>query len=149
MDIAQVTRIARMMVEEWGMSAKLGFIRYAAADTREMFVPDKAYSDETARLIDEEVRRIVAEAYDDAQKLLREHWDKVVAVAEALLRHETLDAPDVHKLMRGEQLTRPTVSDLLAAEARRSRENAPATPGAPATPPPATEGPGSALPTPA
>ncbi len=124
-DVAQVTRMARTMIEEWGMSPRLGFIRYAGEDTREMFLPEKGYSDETARLIDEEARRIVDEAYVDAQKLLDDHWDKVELVAAALLKYETLSADEVHRLMRGEILDKPTVSELLAAEARkRSRESA-------------------------
>ncbi|MFU8829559.1 MAG: hypothetical protein ACNA8P_09025, partial [Phycisphaerales bacterium] len=77
------------------------------------------YSDETAKIIDEEIRRYAAEAYRDAEELLFENWDKVEAVAEALLKHETLDADDVHRLMRGEPLGKPSVSDLLAAESKR------------------------------
>ena len=119
-DIAQVTRIARTMVEEWGMSPRLGFIRYTGSDTREMYVPEKTHSDQTARLIDEEVRRIVDEAYTDATRMLEENWEKVVAVAEALLKYETLDAADVYKIMRGESLGRPTVADLLAIEAKKN-----------------------------
>jgi cell division protease FtsH len=118
-DIAQVTRMARTMIEEWGMSDRLGFIRYAGEDTRESFLPEKSYSDATARLIDEEVRRLVDEAFKDAEKLLIENWEKVEAVAQALLRYETLSADEVHKLMRGERLDKPTVGELLAAEARK------------------------------
>ncbi len=130
-DIAQVTRIARTMVEEWGMSPRLGFIRYAGSDTREMFMPEKSYSDETARIIDEEVKRFADEAYVDAEALLAREWDKVVAVADGLLKYETLDAPDVHRLMRGEPIGKPTISDLLAAEAKKSRDAAAATRPAP------------------
>ncbi|MFN7022597.1 MAG: ATP-dependent zinc metalloprotease FtsH, partial [Phycisphaerales bacterium] len=119
MDIAMVTDLARNMILEWGMSPKLGFIRYAPVDTREMQLPEKAYSDATAAMIDEEIRRLVDEAYADAKRLLDENWDKVVAVAEALLKYETLGADEVKKLLRGESLGRPTVSDLLAAEARK------------------------------
>src|SRR5690606_9241388 len=114
----------RHMVLEWGMSERLGFIRYTGMDTRETFLPERDYSDETAKLIDEEIRKIVDEAYRDAKRILEENWEKVVAVAEALLKHETLSADDVARLMRGEQLTRPTVSDLLAAEAEKSRREA-------------------------
>ncbi len=120
-DISQVTQIARTMVLEWGMSDKLGFVRYAGRDDREGFMPDKDYSDETAQIIDDEVRRLSDEAYADAEKTLRDSWEKVVAVAEALLRHETLSADEVDTLMRGEPLSKPTVSDLLAEEARKQR----------------------------
>ncbi|MBS0198794.1 MAG: ATP-dependent zinc metalloprotease FtsH [Planctomycetes bacterium] len=120
MDIAQVTRIARSMVEEWGMSPKLGFVRYAGSDTREMYMPEKDYSDETASTIDDEVRRLADEAYTEARRLLEENWEKVVAVAEALLKYETLTGEEVERLMRGEQLTRPVLTEDLKAQARRN-----------------------------
>jgi cell division protease FtsH len=137
MDIAQCTQIARTMIEQWGMSDRLGFVRYAGADNREMFVPERGYSDETARIIDEEIKRIVSEAYDDAKRLLEANWEKVVAVAEALLKYETLDAQEVFKIMRGESLGKPTVSEMLAAEAQRVREAAarPTEPAPPELPP--------------
>ena len=115
-DIAQITQLARLMVLDWGMSDKLGFIKYTGEDSKEMFMADRDYSDETAKAIDEEVRRIVDEAYGDAQRMLEEHWDRVIAVAEALLKHETLVGDDVHRLIRGETLNKPTVADLLAGK---------------------------------
>jgi len=130
-DIAQATNLARTAVVEWGMSDRLGFVRYAGADAREMFMPEREYSEETARLIDQEVRRIVDEAYRDAQKMLEEHWEQVEAVGEALLKFETLSADEVHALMRGEKLTRSTVGDLLSAEARKSEPTAGAEPAKP------------------
>jgi cell division protease FtsH len=122
MDIAQVTELARAMVLEWGMSDKLGFVRYAPADTREFQLPEKSYSDETAKLIDEEIRRLVDEAFSDARQMLEGNWEKVVAVAEALLRYETLTADEVQRLLRGEVLNKPTVSDLISAEAKRNAD---------------------------
>ena len=138
MDIAQVTRMARAMVLDWGMSERLGFVKYSGEDTRESLVPEKEYSDETARIIDEEIRRFVDEAYVEAKRLINENWEKVIAVAEALLKYETLGADDVRKLMRGEPLTKPTVSDLLAAEARALAQPATSrpTPDAPPEIPP-------------
>lgn len=123
MDISMVTRLARTMVLEWGMSERLGFVRYAGQDTRDFFAADKEYSDETAHVIDDEVRRFVDEAYADAQRLLSENWDKVDRVAQALLKHETLSADEVGKLMRGELLLKPTVADLLAAEAAKNESS--------------------------
>ncbi len=134
MDIAMATSIARSMILEWGMSQRLGFIRYAPADTREMQLPEKDYSDETAHLIDEEIKRLVDEAYGEAKKILDDNWDKVVAVAEALLKYETLGADDVKNLIAGGTMTKPTVSDLLAAEAKRLEE-------APRRPKPSEPGP--------
>ena len=144
-DIGQVTQLARTMILEWGMSDKLGFVRYAGQDTRESFVADKDYSDDTARVIDEEVRRLVDEAYREAERLLEEHWDAAVAVAEALLRYETLSGDEVHRLMRGEELDKPTVSDLLAAEAKKS----PGVTIAPPMPDADPEPPAGAMPSPA
>jgi len=125
-DIQQVTQIARTMVLDWGMSDRLGFVRYSGADTRESFVPERDYSDETAKIIDEEIRRLTDEAYEDASKILQDNWDKVEAVAQALLIHETLTADEINALMRGEQLSKPTVSQLLAAEAKKKRDETPA-----------------------
>jgi cell division protease FtsH len=121
MDISQATNIARMMILEWGMSPKLGFVRYSGSDTRESFIPERTYSEDTARIVDEEVKRIVDEAYIEAERLLIEHWVKVEAVAEALLKHETLTGDEVHKLMRGETLGKQTVGELLRAEAKRAQ----------------------------
>ena len=119
MDIKMATQYSRAMILQWGMSDRLGFVNYAGSDTRESFLPEKDYSPETARVIDEETRRFIDEAYGDARSMLEQNWDKVVAVAEALLRYETLQKDDVDRLMRGEQMAKPTVADLLAAESAR------------------------------
>ncbi|MBY0261570.1 MAG: AAA family ATPase, partial [Phycisphaerales bacterium] len=134
-DISQVTGIARMMVLEWGMSPKLGFVKYSGSDTRESFVPDKDYSDDTARIIDDEIRRIADEAYQTAARMLEANWDKVVAVAEALLKYETLSADEVRKLLSGQPLGKPTVSQLLA-DAGKQATVAPPSKGPNAEPPP-------------
>jgi cell division protease FtsH len=115
MDIQMATKFARHMILEWGMSDKLGFVNYAGADTREMFIPEKDYSDVTARMIDEETKRMIDEAFSDAQRLLDQNWDKCAAIAEALLKYETLQGEDIKRLMRGERLGKPTVSELLEA----------------------------------
>jgi cell division protease FtsH len=114
MDIEQVTRMARAMILDWGMSPKLGFVKYSAIERSEFGFNEKPYSDDTARIIDEEVRALSDEAYRDSERLLNEHWPKVDAVAQALLKHETLDAEEVQKLCRGESLDKPTLSGLLA-----------------------------------
>jgi cell division protease FtsH len=147
MDIKMATQYARAMILQWGMSDRLGFVNYAGSDSREMFLPEKDYSPETARIIDEETRRIIDEAYTNAQQLLADHWDKVVAVAEALLKYETLLRDDVDRLMRGESIGKPTVADLLAGEAASPK---PATLGGKLADPPKS-GPelGGALPSPA
>ena len=146
MDISQVTKIARAMILEWGMSDRLGFVRYADADGQERIVPEREYSEATARLIDDEVRRIADEAYADAERVLDEHWDEVERVAGALLKYETLTADEVRALMRGEEISKPSVGDLLKAEAKK--KPAPGPPGR-IEPRPEDEPPAGLLPSPA
>jgi len=117
MDIKMVTAYARAMVLEWGMSDRLGFVRYAGDDSRETLMPDKDYSDDTARMIDEEIRRMADEAYTDARRMVEDHWTQIVAVSEALLRLETLQREEVERLMRGETVERPTVAEMLSKPA--------------------------------
>jgi cell division protease FtsH len=128
MDITMLTQLARHMVLEWGMSDKLGFVRYSGVDNREMYLPEREYSEETARIVDEEIRRMAAEAFADAERIINENWEKVEAVALALLKHETLSVLEVERLMRGEALSKPSVSDLIAAEAAKSRPTPPPAP---------------------
>jgi len=115
-DIQQVTQLARAMILEWGMSPKLGFVNYMGSDHTEQIVAEKEYSEQTARIIDEETKRIVDEAYADAERMLTEHWEQLEAVAEALLKYETLSSDEVHAIMRGESIGRSTVADLLASD---------------------------------
>ena len=116
MDIQMATNYARHMVLDWGMSERLGFVRYSGQDSQEMYVADKDYSPETARIIDEEIKRLIDEAYEDARRMVDEHWPKVEAIAEALLKYETLQSDEVQVLVDGGTLDRPTVADLLDAE---------------------------------
>jgi len=122
MDIEQLTKLAKAMVLDWGMSEKLGFVRYTSENDDRMF-SEREFSEETARIIDEEIRRLSDEAFNDAKRLLDERWEAVERVAEALLKYETLDADEVHQLIRGEPLGKPTVSDLLAAEAKKLKSD--------------------------
>jgi cell division protease FtsH len=120
MDIKMATQYARAMVLEWGMSDRVGFVNHAGSDQREMMLPEKDYSEQTARIIDEEIRKIVDAAYDDCTRLIDTHWEQLVAVAEALLKYETLSSNDVDQLMKGERIEKPTVAELLSAEAAKS-----------------------------
>jgi cell division protease FtsH len=116
MDIDHATKLARAMVIEWGMSDKLGFVKYSPDDSRETLFSDKTYSEATAAIIDQEVRRLIDESYHDAEKLVADNWEKVSTVAEALMKYETLDADEVRRLCLGETLDRPNLSDILAGE---------------------------------
>ena len=126
MDIHMATEYARHMILEWGMSDRLGFVDYAPQTNENALVPEKSYSEETARTIDEEVRRLIDESYRDADRLLSEHWDKVMSVAEGLLKYETLNSDDIELIMSGGTLDKPSVADLLEAESRRKPSETPA-----------------------
>jgi cell division protease FtsH len=99
-DIQRVTAVARKMVLEWGMSERLGFVRYADEEDRLAGLPLREQSERTASEADEEVRHLVGEAYNDAEQMVKQHWDAVVAIAEALLDRESLMARDIHRLVQ-------------------------------------------------
>ena len=122
MDIQQATNIARSMVLEWGMSERLGFVNYNRDDSRDGMVLDKDHSPETARIIDEEVKRLIDSAYDDATRMISENWEKVEALAQALLKYETLQSDEIIDLIEGRRVERPTVSDLLDEESKSTSD---------------------------
>jgi len=96
-DIQQVTRIARGMVERWGMSEKVGFLTVAPQDGQSMLLPGaEPVSEATQELIDAEVRRIVDEEQDATQRLLASNRERLDWLAEALLERETLDEADAY-----------------------------------------------------
>ena len=96
-DFQQLTQIARHMVGRWGMSEAIGTITVIPQDGQGPLFPGAAgVSEETQRLIDEEVRKIVAAARVEVLALLRENRDKLDSLAQALLDHETLDQPDAY-----------------------------------------------------
>jgi cell division protease FtsH len=103
MDIRQATDIAKKMVCRWGMSEKLGALSYTGREEHIFLGRDitrsEDYSDETAREIDREVRRIVDGAESRARDLLRENFDKLKLLGETLLERETLSAMDVYELL--------------------------------------------------
>ncbi|KAK5094492.1 AAA ATPase afg3 [Lithohypha guttulata] len=94
-DFNKVTRMATAMVTEWGMSSKIGYLNYKDDEQR----LHKPFSEETARNIDMEVRRIVDEAYKQCKDLLTEKKDAVHAVAEELLKKEMLVRDDLVRLL--------------------------------------------------
>jgi len=127
-DIQQATTIARKMVLDWGMSDKLGFIRYAKDEQNAglLALTGKEYSDATAEVIDAEVRGIIDGASAAAVGLIESHRDKIEALAQALLKYETLSDEEVRQILAGTPLQRPNVTDLLDAEqAKRRAEEAP------------------------
>jgi cell division protease FtsH len=96
-DIQQVTGIARGMVARWGMSEKVGFVAVAARQSQGLLLPGaEPASEATQELVDAEVRRIVDAEQESTRKLVAEHRDRLDALAEALLEHETLDERDAY-----------------------------------------------------
>ena len=110
-DIMQATDLARRMVTEWGMSDVLGPLRYSANE-QEVFLGHSVtqrqnISADTARLIDEEIRRIVTDGEKLARKVLLENRNQLDLLGKALIEYETLSGEEVMKLLRGEPLDRP------------------------------------------
>ena len=109
-DISQATNMARKMVTEWGYSEKLGTIRYAQ-DQEEVFLghsvsQSKNMSDETAALVDSEVRRIVEGGYSRAKKILTDHMDDLHKLAKALMEYELLSGDEIKDLLAGRPIIR-------------------------------------------
>ncbi len=96
-DIQQLTMIARQMVGRWGMSEAIGPIAVLPEEGQGMFLPGVSEtSQETQRVVDAEVRAIVENAHQEVTRLLEEHRDQLESLAQALLKAETLDAPDAY-----------------------------------------------------
>ena len=106
-DIERATTIARNMATKWGLTAALGPQTYSE-DEDEVFLgrsvtQHKHVSDDTARLIDEEIRRIIDTAHSKAKAILVEHEDALHMMAQALLKYETIDTPQIDQIMNGEE----------------------------------------------
>ncbi|TML23628.1 MAG: ATP-dependent zinc metalloprotease FtsH [Actinobacteria bacterium] len=115
-DIQQLTEIARQMVGRWGMSDALGPIAVIPTDGRGPLLPGASeVSEHTQQLIDEEVRRIVDEAYDQVVALLGENRGKLDSLAEALLEHETLDEDEAYAAAGVERVPTDTAGQYARA----------------------------------
>jgi len=118
-DLERATKVARKMVCEWGMSETFGSI--ALSDNgQEVFlgrelVQHKQYSEETARLIDSEVKKIIQKAYDRAWELLHDNEAIMHNLAQALLDRETITGDELTQIMNGEQLPPLTRTDNSAS----------------------------------
>src|SRR5204862_7702647 len=97
-DLVSATELARKMVREWGMSDRIGPMAWGSQGMvflGEDIMQSRDYSDETSRVVDEEVERILREQETRATKLLTKHRTGLEAVATALLEHETIDGDEV------------------------------------------------------
>ena len=112
-DIRMATNIARKMVCEWGMSEDLGMVEYGE-ERGEVFVArdvgsSRGYSEVTARKIDEEIKKLIDDAYAKAKSMLLEYNDALINLSKALLEYETLDARQVEEIIEhGEMKDPPT-----------------------------------------
>ena len=110
-DIERATDIARSMVTKWGLSEKLGPLTYSE-DDGEIFLGKsvarhKSVSDVTANIIDEEIRQLIDECYQDAKAILEKKTDKLHLMAEALMKYETITAAQIGQIMDGQEPSPP------------------------------------------
>jgi len=104
-DIERATEMARKMVCEWGMSEKMGPLTYGSKEEQVFLGRDMAnqknFSDETAKLIDQEVKNLVMGGYKKAHEIITKHRDSLEKMALALLDRETLNASEVKDIING------------------------------------------------
>jgi cell division protease FtsH len=116
-DLERATELSRKMICEFGMSEVLGPITFGRRQDTQVFLGrdisrDRNYSEEVAYSIDKEVRRMIEEAYEKTEAMLREHMDKLHLIAAALIEKETLEAYELEQLMKDGQIgERPVEPD--------------------------------------
>ncbi|MCI6831937.1 MAG: ATP-dependent zinc metalloprotease FtsH [Clostridiales bacterium] len=116
-DIERATTVAKSMVTKYGMSDLIGPINYSSGQ-QEIFlgrdmVETDSISEELAAKIDEEIRRIILDAYAKCEEILMEHMDQLKRVAEYLVRNETMDGESFEKLFNGEEVPDKTSGEQL------------------------------------
>lgn len=118
-DIKYASKLARAMVTEWGMSDKIGPLFYGP-DQQETFLgyapPSRLSSEQMANIIDEEVKRFVEEAHENAKRILTEHLDELHSIAGSLLEFETLSGDEIRGLLKGEAIKRVEVEKKVATK---------------------------------
>lgn len=125
-DIQRATEIARDMVTKYGFSKKLGPVNYSSGE--EVFLgkdltSKQSYSDEIAKEIDEEIKNIIEEAYQECEKILTENSKELNVVAEALLEVETLDGKQFMQLINGEVTPRELAANIAEMEETIAEKN--------------------------
>ena len=126
-DIAAATNLARSMVTEWGMSDLLGPVLYAE-NSGEVFLgksvtQNKNMSEDTARLVDAEIKSLVMSGYNEAKQILQDKRKEWELLAEALIEYETLTGDEIKQVVKGEKLERN--GDAPVAEERRTHSSVP------------------------
>ena len=132
-DIQVATQTARGMITAFGMSEKLGRVRYQANE-QEVFLghavtQTQNVSEATAQLIDQEVRRLIEEAEGKAKQILTEHLDDLHIIAKALLEYETLSSDEIDQVLRGEKVVRDDTGGAGSGADRRRRASVPTSSG--------------------
>ena len=125
-DIEQATQISRKMVTEWGMSDLLGPMTFGKKN-EEIFLgreiqSQRDYSEVTARMIDEEISRIVRDSQRIADEILRKNIEILHRIAQELLKYETIDSKDLEKILKGKKLTRALNGQDKLKKKRKSRQ---------------------------
>ena len=126
-DINAATNLARAMVTEWGMSDVLGPIRYSE-NSNEVFLgrsvtQNQNMSEETARLVDSEIKRLVTEGYEEAKKILNKHKKDWETLAVALMEYETLTGDEIKAVIKGEPIDKS--KDAPVSEEKRTKASVP------------------------
>ncbi|KRN78047.1 ATP-dependent zinc metalloprotease FtsH [Weissella minor] len=127
-DFQQATQIARSMVTQYGMSDKLGMVELENHNTPSMGRNGLTYSEDTAKVIDDEVRRLTSDGYNTAMSIIAEYQDKHEAIAQALLEYETLDEKQILSLfetghMPNEKQVQPEEAKPMSYEEARAAVN--------------------------
>ncbi len=142
-DIDRATTIARKMVCDWGMSEELGPLSFGRKEEQiflgREIAQHRDYSEQTAVVIDKEVRRIIDDAGERARTLINGHIDELKALAQALLEREILDGDEIEKVLKGEDLGPLRSGQNSRAKSRKARRTAAAVESAASDTPPAGE----------
>lgn len=103
-DISQATNMARNMITRWGLSDKIGAVDYGQDESTKYYSSAKDFSEETAKLIDSETKRIIEEALTKAKKILTEKKADLEKLAQSLLEYETLSGDEIKDLLAGKEI---------------------------------------------
>ncbi len=132
-DIGVATQMARGMITAYGMSDKLGRVRYQANE-QEVFLghavtQTQNVSEATAQIIDQEVRRLIEEAEGQARQILTDHLDDLHIIAKSLLEYESLSSDEIDQVLRGEKVVRDDTGGAGPGGDRRRRASVPTSSG--------------------
>jgi len=127
-DIQRATALARNMVTKYGMSDLLGPIQYGSeSSSDEVFLGrdfnnTRNYSEETASEIDAEIKRIIREGYDEAERLLKENMEKLHFIAGFLFKNEIMEEDQFNRAMESDDVTYEELEEMVAEKRKRSAE---------------------------